>query len=225
MRKVTVYGRADGGDHARGGSRAGGGGGQAARDQRADDLHVAQAVRRVAGERCRRLKQLEAENARLKKLVAERDLEIEVMKESRRKKMVSVPARRQQVAYAPGAWPLGSGGPARCSRWRDRRCTIAVAKAAKDAPVLARMTELSAQYPRYGYRRIRIFLGRDGHAHELRPGAPAVAGGAAAGAAQAAKKAHRDRPAHARKRRRGRTRCGRTTSCSTIAPTASSSSA
>jgi putative transposase len=29
----------------------------------------------------RRLKQLEAENARLKKLAAERDLEIEVMKE------------------------------------------------------------------------------------------------------------------------------------------------
>ena len=25
------------------------------------------------------------------------------------------------------------------------------------------MSELSAQYPRYGYRRIRIFLGRDGH--------------------------------------------------------------
>jgi putative transposase len=36
-------------------------------------------------------------------------------------------------------------------------------KAAKDAPVIARMKELSAQYPRYGYRRIRIFLGRDGH--------------------------------------------------------------
>jgi putative transposase len=34
--------------------------------------------------------------------------------------------------------------------------------AAKDAPVIARMRELSAQYPRYGYRRIRIFLGRDG---------------------------------------------------------------
>jgi hypothetical protein len=25
------------------------------------------------------------------------------------------------------------------------------------------MKELSAQYPRYGYRRIRIFLGRDGY--------------------------------------------------------------
>lgn len=34
----------------------------------------------------RRLKQLEAENARLKKLVAERDLEIEVMKEVASKK-------------------------------------------------------------------------------------------------------------------------------------------
>ena len=34
----------------------------------------------------RRLKQLEVENARLKKLVAERDLEIEVMKEIAAKK-------------------------------------------------------------------------------------------------------------------------------------------
>ena len=36
-------------------------------------------------------------------------------------------------------------------------------KGAKDAPVLARMVELAARYPRYGYRRVRIFLGRDGH--------------------------------------------------------------
>lgn len=34
----------------------------------------------------KRLRQLEAENARLKKLVAERDLEIEVMKEINAKK-------------------------------------------------------------------------------------------------------------------------------------------
>ena len=34
----------------------------------------------------RRLKQLESENARLKKLLAERDLEIEVMKEIKEKK-------------------------------------------------------------------------------------------------------------------------------------------
>jgi putative transposase len=37
--------------------------------------------KRFGGFEVRRLKQLEAENGRLKKLVAERDLEIEVMKE------------------------------------------------------------------------------------------------------------------------------------------------
>lgn len=35
--------------------------------------------------------------------------------------------------------------------------------AVRDAPVLAAMSILSAQYPRYGYRRIQIFLGRQGH--------------------------------------------------------------
>jgi hypothetical protein len=45
------------------------------------------------------------------------------------------------------------------------RSTLAYqsARAMKDAPVLARMAELSSQYPRYGYRRIAIFLARDGH--------------------------------------------------------------
>lgn len=48
----------------------------------------------------RRLRQLEQENARLKKMVADRDLEIDVMKEIAAKKMVSAPARREQVRYA-----------------------------------------------------------------------------------------------------------------------------
>ena len=111
----------------------------------------------------KRLRQLEAENARLKKLVAERDLEIEVMKEVAAKKMVSVPARRQQVPYGPGAWALGA---AACTLFSVARLTLKYRsrKATKDAPVVERMTELSAQYPRYGYRRIRIFLDLDGHA-------------------------------------------------------------
>ena len=53
----------------------------------------------------RRLKQLEAENARLMKLVAERDLEIEVMKEIAAKNVWSAPSvqvsrtiRRRQSA-------------------------------------------------------------------------------------------------------------------------------
>jgi len=41
-------------------------------------------------------------------------------------------------------------------------------KAAQDAPVIERMKALAAQYPRFGYRRIGIFLGRDGY--EMSPG-------------------------------------------------------
>ena len=33
----------------------------------------------------------------------------------------------------------------------------------RDAPALAVMRELAGQYPRYGYRKIRIFLARRGH--------------------------------------------------------------
>jgi putative transposase len=37
-------------------------------------------------------------------------------------------------------------------------------RAERDAPAISAMRRLSGQYPRYGYRRIRIFLGREGHA-------------------------------------------------------------
>jgi putative transposase len=62
-------------------------------------------------------------------------------------------------------------------------------KAAKEAAVVERMKELSRQYSRCGYRRIRIFLGHDGHrmspgrAHRL------WRGGGPPGAAQATEKA------------------------------------
>ena len=39
---------------------------------------------------------------------------------------------------------------------------------AKDTPLIEAMKRLSGQYPRYGYRRIRIFLGREGH--QMSPG-------------------------------------------------------
>jgi putative transposase len=77
--------------------------------------------------------------------------------------MVSVPARRQQVAYAR---EHGVSARRACTLLSVARSALHYGsrKAAKDAPVIARMQELSAQYPRYGYRRIRIFLDRDGHA-------------------------------------------------------------
>ena len=47
----AFHGRADGRDRPRGGSQASVGGGQAARGQQADDLHMAQALRWLSGER------------------------------------------------------------------------------------------------------------------------------------------------------------------------------
>ena len=76
--------------------------------------------------------------------------------------MVSVPARRQRVAYGRGR---GLSARRACTLFSVARSALEYRsrKAAKDAPVVTRMKELSAQYPRYGYRRIRIFLNRDGH--------------------------------------------------------------
>lgn len=75
---------------------------------------------------------------------------------------MSVPARRRQVAYGR---EHGLSARRACTLFLVARSALSYQgrKAAKDAPVIARMKELSAQYPRYGYRRIRIFLGRDGH--------------------------------------------------------------
>jgi putative transposase len=81
--------------------------------------------------------------------------------------MVSVPARREQVAYATGR---GLSQRRACTLVKVGRSALHYrsAKASKNAPVIGRMIELSAQYPRYGYRRVRIFLGRDGH--KMSPG-------------------------------------------------------
>jgi putative transposase len=77
--------------------------------------------------------------------------------------MVSAPARRHQVAYAQ-----------RRGLSQRRACALlSVARSGlnyqsllerKDAPVLKAMRELAAQYPRFGYRRIHVFLDRVGFA-------------------------------------------------------------
>jgi putative transposase len=77
--------------------------------------------------------------------------------------MVGAPARRRQVAY------LHQGGVSirrACALMSVARSTLRYESRliARDAPVVAAMRELAAQYPRYGYRRIQVFLERRGHA-------------------------------------------------------------
>jgi putative transposase len=76
--------------------------------------------------------------------------------------MVSACARRQQVGYAHAR---GISIRRSCNLLgvaRSTRNYVSRLKA-KDAPALRCMRELSGQYPRFGYRRIQIFLAREGH--------------------------------------------------------------
>jgi len=75
--------------------------------------------------------------------------------------MVSVSTRRQRVAYARAR---GVSCRRACVLLSVARSSLHYESkmAAKDAPVVARMHVHSARYPRWGYRRVRILLGRDG---------------------------------------------------------------
>lgn len=75
---------------------------------------------------------------------------------------MSAGGRRQQVAYAASR---GVSQRRACVLVQTARSALRYEsrRAAKDAPALGRMRELARKYPRYGYRRIRVFLGRDGH--------------------------------------------------------------
>lgn len=77
--------------------------------------------------------------------------------------MVSSQALRDQVYFA-----IARGHPKRraCELIGMARSTLRYQPRlpARDAVPLAAMRRLAHQYPRYGYRRIRIFLQREGHA-------------------------------------------------------------
>ena len=77
--------------------------------------------------------------------------------------MVSAPGRRKQVAHARKRWKLSLRRACALLAVARSGATYASRREIADAPVVLKMRELAAQYPRYGYRRIRIFLGRDGH--------------------------------------------------------------
>src|SRR5574339_487568 len=76
--------------------------------------------------------------------------------------MVGARVRRQQVVYAEGR---GLSRRRACALLSVARSTIGYTSrlVARDAPVLPTLRTVAAQYPRYGYRTIRIFLEREGH--------------------------------------------------------------
>jgi putative transposase len=76
--------------------------------------------------------------------------------------MVSARVRRAQVAFVE---QRGLSQRRACALLSVARSTLGYQSrlVLKDAPVVTAMRELAAQYPRYGYRRIQVFLARQGH--------------------------------------------------------------
>ena len=77
--------------------------------------------------------------------------------------MVSAQARRRQVGYAR---QRGLSARPACALLSVGRSTLGYQSrlTGKDAPVVAAMRDRSAQYPRFGYRRIHVLLERGGRA-------------------------------------------------------------
>jgi putative transposase len=76
--------------------------------------------------------------------------------------MVSARVRREQVAFLRAR---GQSCRHACALLSVSRSALGYTSqlAVRDAPAVAIMRELAAQYPRFGYRRVRIFLARRGH--------------------------------------------------------------
>ena len=96
--------------------------------------------------------------------------------------MVGARVRRQQVAYTRSR---GLSDRRACAVLSVARSTLGYQSrlVVRDAAAVAAMRRLAAQYPRYGYRRIRIFLrsGRPGSLLTLAPHRSGRAGSAASG--------------------------------------------
>jgi putative transposase len=76
--------------------------------------------------------------------------------------MVSARVRRQQVAYV---MQRGRSERRACALLSIARSTVKYQPRMphRDAPLIEQMGELAGQYPRYGYRRIHVFMARRGH--------------------------------------------------------------
>lgn len=76
--------------------------------------------------------------------------------------MVSAPVRRRQVTFL---CERGVSQRRACALMSVSRSTLRYESrlAKRDAPAIAVMREVAGQYPRYGYRRVQVFMGRRGH--------------------------------------------------------------
>ncbi|MCP4855060.1 MAG: IS3 family transposase, partial [Fuerstiella sp.] len=119
----------------------------------------------VRTDQAKRLKELEKENARLKKLVAEAELDKAILREAAFGKLLSPLKRRRTVEHVRNTLGHGRVSERRACRvlGQSRSTQRRQAHVPEDEPRLVRrMTELATSYGRYGYRRITTMLRREG---------------------------------------------------------------
>ncbi|WP_443026492.1 IS3 family transposase [Sphingomonas sp. HMP6] len=109
----------------------------------------------------KRLRALEEENARLKRLLADTMLDNAGLKDLLFKKMVTPAAKREAVAHLQTA--LGMSERRACAVvGADRKSMRYRSCRADDGDLRSRLRELAQQRRRFGYRRLHILLRRDG---------------------------------------------------------------
>ncbi|WP_088704512.1 IS3 family transposase [Rhizobium sp. R693] len=109
----------------------------------------------------KRLKALEDENARLKKLLAEQMLDAAALRELLGKKMVGPAAKRDAVAHLKAVMGLSErracqiiSADRKMIRYRSRR--------PPEVALRAKLRDLANERRRFGYRRLFVLLRRDG---------------------------------------------------------------
>ncbi|WP_110648878.1 IS3 family transposase [Salinicola peritrichatus] len=109
----------------------------------------------------KRLKTLEDENARLKKLLAEQMLDLAAMKELVFKKVVTPAEKRDAVSHLKQLLGLSERRACRLVG-ADRRMIRYVPRRASDTALRDRLRELANERRRFGYRRLFVLLRREG---------------------------------------------------------------
>ncbi|WP_085952024.1 IS3 family transposase [Celeribacter baekdonensis] len=109
----------------------------------------------------RRLKALEAENAKLKKMLAEQMMDVATLQEMLGKKLLRPGSRRRAVDWAMKEKSY-SQRRACALAGIDPRVYRRQPKRSEDKDLRQRLRELSAERRRFGYRRLHILLKREG---------------------------------------------------------------
>ncbi|MXN67507.1 hypothetical protein GR183_21595 [Stappia sp. GBMRC 2046] len=126
----------------------------------------------------RKLKAVEDENAKLKKLLAEAMLDNAMLKDVASKKMVTLDARRSAVARLC----TGHGVSQRraCAVLQVDRSSVRYRSLQPDdADLREAMKKVASERQRFGYRRIHLMLERQGNYHEPEAAAAALLPGEA----------------------------------------------